>query len=90
MIPRTCPHCSSSDIIRFGTNRSGTPRCRCKSEDCKKTFTLSPKSCTVSAEKEAAIGYPSKMGGALAERISQAGIAGYPLGDAQSWKRHDP
>jgi transposase-like protein len=54
-------------VIRFGTNRSGTERCRCKS--CMTTFTLAPKSRAVTPEKEAAIL------GALSERISQRGIA---------------
>ncbi len=68
MIALSCPHCSNQkEVIRFGYNRSGTPRCRCQA--CKKTFTLSPKSRTLSPEKQAAIE------GALAERISQQGIA---------------
>ena len=68
MIAIACPHCQNREkVIRFGTNHSGTPRCRCKA--CGKTFTLSPKSRAVTAEKETAIL------GALAERISQRGIA---------------
>ena len=68
MIALSCPHCGNhKEVIRFGYNRSGTPRCRC--QVCKKTFTLSPKSRTLSPQKQAAIQ------GALAERISQQGIA---------------
>ncbi|MBV9849261.1 MAG: IS1 family transposase, partial [Armatimonadetes bacterium] len=36
MIALSCPHCGDTDVIKFGTNRSGTPRCRCKA--CAKTF----------------------------------------------------
>ena len=69
MVALSCPHCGNvKEVIRFGTNRSGTARCRCLA--CKKTFTLSPKSRTLSPVKQATIE------GALAERISQQGIAG--------------
>lgn len=54
-------------MIRFGKNRSGTPRCRCKA--CAKTFTPAPRSRAMTPQKEQAIL------GALAERISQRGIA---------------
>ncbi len=54
-------------MIRFGKNRSGTPRCRCKS--CAKTFTPSPRSRTLTPQRERAIL------DCLAERISQRGIA---------------
>ena len=68
MVALSCPHChGSKNVIRFGFNRSGTARCRCL--DCQKTFTPSPKSRSLSPEKEAAIQ------GALSERISQQGIA---------------
>ncbi len=67
MIALSCPHCGDIKVIKFGTNRSGTARCRCQS--CKKTFTLSPRSRALTPEKEAAIER------ALAERISQQGIA---------------
>jgi transposase-like protein len=68
MIAIACPYCHDREkVIRFGTNRSGTERCRCKA--CGKTFTLVPKSRALTPEKEAAIL------GALAERISQRGIA---------------
>jgi transposase-like protein len=64
----SCPHCGETDkVIRFGTNRSGTARCRCHA--CGKTFTLHPKSLKLSPEKEAVIL------NCLAERISQRGIA---------------
>ena len=68
MVALSCPKCGDArQVIKFGTNRSGTARCRCLA--CKKTFTLSPRSRALSPEKEAAIER------ALAERISQQGIA---------------
>ena len=68
MVALSCPHCGNKkDVIKFGTNRSGTARCRCL--DCKKTFTPAPKSRTLTPEKQAAIER------ALSERVSQQGIA---------------
>lgn len=32
----SCPHCGSNDVIRYGTNKSGSLRYQCKS--CNKTF----------------------------------------------------
>ena len=31
-----CLHCNSKEVIKFGTQANGAPRCRCKV--CKKTF----------------------------------------------------
>lgn len=67
MIALACPGCSSVDVIRFGTNRGGSARCRCK--ECLKTFTPKPNLRSLTPEKEAAILR------ALAQRISQVGIA---------------
>ena len=73
MIALSCPHCGSSahcgssTLIKFGTNRSGTPRCRC--HGCGHTFTRTPKSRAMTPEREALIL------GALRERISQRSIA---------------
>ena len=68
MIAVPCPHCQdTASVVRFGTNRSGTARCLCKV--CGRTFTPKPRSLAVTPEKEAAIER------ALAERISQRGIA---------------
>ncbi len=68
MVALSCPHCGNKkEVIKFGTNRSGTARRRCLA--CKKTFTPAPKSRALSPEKEAAIER------ALAERVSQQGIA---------------
>jgi len=67
MIALTCPHCSDTAVIKFGTNRSGTPRCRC--HGCGRTFTRSPKSQAMTPEREALIV------GALKERLSHRGIA---------------
>ena len=68
MVALSCPHCGNKkDVIKFGTNRSGTARCRCLG--CKKTFTPAPKSRALTPEKQAVIER------ALAERVSQQGIA---------------
>jgi len=68
MVALSCPHCGNKkDVIKFGTNRSGTARCRCLA--CSRTFTPVPKSRALSPEKEAAIER------ALSERVSQQGIA---------------
>ena len=68
MLAISCPHCGNTkDIIKFGTNRSGTARCRCHS--CGKTFTLNPKSRALTPEKE------QQICRALQERTSQRGIA---------------
>jgi len=67
MIALSCPHCGDAAVIKFGTNRSGTPRCRCRG--CGRTFTRSPKSRAMTPEREALILR------ALKERISQRGIA---------------
>jgi len=68
MIAISCPHCQEVEgVIRFGTNRSGTPRCRCNA--CKKTFTLAPKSRALTPEKQ------QQILRSLAERTSQRGIA---------------
>ncbi len=67
MIVVTCPTCSGKDVIRHGTNPCGTARLRCKT--CAKTWTPEAKSRALSPETAAAIE------GALAERISQRGIA---------------
>ena len=68
MITVSCPHCGNiKDVIRFGYNRSGTPRCRCGA--CSRTFTLSPRSRALSPEKEALIER------ALVEHMPQQRIA---------------
>ena len=67
MIALSCPRCDGTAVIKFGTNRSGTPRCRC--HGCGSTFTRNPKSRAMTPEREALIV------GALKERISQLCIA---------------
>jgi transposase-like protein len=68
MIPVSCPSCGeSASVVRRGLNRNGTQRCLCNK--CHKTFTQNPKPRRVSAETVALIE------NALAERISQRGIA---------------
>ncbi len=67
MIILSCPHCGGTAVIKFGTNRSGTPRCRC--HGCERTFTRSPRSRAMTPEREALILR------ALQERLSQRGIA---------------
>jgi len=64
----SCPTCALSEpVIRFGSNRCGTQRLRCKA--CGKTWTPQPRSRAMSAEKEALIA------AALQERLSQRAIA---------------
>ena len=59
----SCPHCQQTEpVIRFGTNRSGTARCRCKA--CNKTFTPQARSRKTTPETEA------KILRALEERLS--------------------
>ncbi len=65
MIALSCSYCGSTALIKFGTNRSGTPRCR----GCGRTSTRNPKSRAMTPEREALIL------GALKERLSQRGIA---------------
>ena len=67
MISISCPHCQSTDCIKFGRNDSGSSRCRC--HECGKTFALNPKSRAMTPQKEASIV------ASLQERISQRGIA---------------
>ena len=68
MVTLSCPHCGNrKDVIKFGTNRSGTARCRC--HGCNKTFTRNPKSRALTPEKE------QQICRALQERTSQRGIA---------------
>ena len=70
MVAIACPHCGKTErVIKFGLNRSGTHRCRCKAEGCGRTFTLNPRIQALTPEKEALIL------GALQERVSQRGIA---------------
>ncbi len=58
-----CPFCRQAEpVIRFGTNRSGSARCRCK--DCCKTFTPTSKSRKVTPDKE------QQIERALEERLS--------------------
>ncbi len=59
----TCPYCHQAEpVIRFGTNRSGSARCRCKY--CRKTFTPASKSRKITVEKE------QQIERALEERLS--------------------
>ncbi len=70
MVALSCPHCGNKkEVIKFGTNRSGTARCRCLAQGCGRTFTPAPKSRALTSEKQAAIER------ALSERVSQQGIA---------------
>ncbi len=58
-----CPHCHQTEpVIRFGTNESGSRRCRCK--DCNKTFTPKPNSRKTTPETQ------QKIVRALEERLS--------------------
>jgi transposase len=63
-----CPFCQqSAPVVRFGYNRCGTARCRCKA--CARTFTPKPVSRAVTPEKEQAIL------AALSERLSVEAVA---------------
>ena len=63
-----CPCCHQAEpVVKHGTNRTGTARCRCK--DCNKTFTPQPCSRSLRPETRAAIER------ALAERLAQRAIA---------------
>ncbi len=68
MVAVACPAChDDAHVIKFGTNRSGSARLRCKA--CGKTFTLSPNSRALTQDKQ------DQIERALAERVSQRGIA---------------
>ena len=59
----TCPLCQQAEpVVRHGTNRGGTARCRCK--DCNKTFTPKPNTRRTTPETE------HKIVRALEERLS--------------------
>ena len=59
----TCPFCQQAEpVLRHGTNRGGTTRCRCK--DCNKTFTPQPNTRKTTPETE------HKIVRALEERLS--------------------
>ncbi len=66
--PVTCPHCHETEpVLRHGTNRGGTARCRCKA--CHKTFTPAPNARKTTPETEA------KIERALQERLSIEAMA---------------
>jgi transposase-like protein len=68
MIALACPYCGNTkDVIKFGTNRSGTARSRCRG--CGKTFTPHPHSRAMTPQKQEQILL------LLQERVSQRGIA---------------
>ncbi len=77
-----CPLCDLAEpVVRFGFNRCGTQRLRCKA--CGKTWTPKARSRALTAEKEALIA------AALQERLSQRAIArtfGCPLGGLRAPK----
>jgi transposase-like protein len=63
-----CPHCDqAAPVVRHGTNRGGTARCRCK--DCNKTFTPQSNSRKTTPETE------QKILRALEERLSIEAVA---------------
>ena len=47
---KTCPQCGSINLIRFGKNSAGTPRCRCK--DCGACRVLVPKRPELTPERQ--------------------------------------
>ena len=46
---KTCKNCGSNNLIRFGKNKVGTPRCRCK--DCGVCRVVSPKRVELTDER---------------------------------------
>jgi transposase-like protein len=73
-----CVHCSSEDVIKFGSTRKGTRRFRCHA--CKRTFCTHPAPKGLTAEKEALIlaAYQercSMRGGARIFRTSRTTVA---------------
>ncbi len=46
---KECGNCPGSDLIKYGKNRVGTPRYRCKDAN-KKGFTLAHKPLTINVE----------------------------------------
>lgn len=63
-----CPHCHRTEpVIRHGTNRGGTARCRCKA--CNKTFTPAPNPRKTPPERQV------QVLAALSERLSIAAVA---------------
>ena len=68
MVAIACPACGdTASVIRFGRNRSGTERLRCKA--CGRCFTPDGRPRKISEEKR------GQIEGLLAERTSQRGIA---------------
>ena len=46
-----CPHCGEAEpVVRYGYNRGGTAKCRCK--DCRKIFTPKPNPRVTTPETE--------------------------------------
>jgi transposase-like protein len=63
-----CPHCQKPDsVVKHGTNRGGSARCRCTA--CRRSFTPAPSPRRTSEQTRQAVGR------ALAERMSQRAIA---------------
>jgi transposase-like protein len=59
----SCPHCQQTEpVVRYGYNRGGSAKCRCK--DCNKIFTPQPNLRQTTPETEA------KILRALEERLS--------------------
>ncbi len=59
----SCPHCQQSEsVVRYGYNRGGSAKCRCKA--CRKIFTPKPNLRQTTPETEA------KILRALEERLS--------------------
>ena len=66
--PIACPHCRQVEpVVRFGFNRGGTQKLRCK--DCRKVFTPRPNPRKTTPETEA------RILAALEERLPITAIA---------------
>jgi transposase-like protein len=68
MVAICCPSCGGTDaVIRYGQNRSGSERLRCKA--CKLCFTPQDRSRALTPKKQ------EQIEACLAERMSQRAIA---------------
>ena len=68
MVAISCPNCGQIEpVTRFGFNRGGTARLRCKA--CSKTWTPQPNQRSLSPDKQ------EQILAALAERMSLRAIA---------------
>jgi transposase-like protein len=83
-----CPFCRQTEpVIRFGTNQSGSARCRCK--DGNKTFTPVSKSRKTTPEKEQQIERALRAG-TLVHRSDRAPAQGRQKNYLQDAQKNKP